>query len=301
MKKIPIWKNLVLIISLLVIIVVATFAWFVTGPRGAINGLPQNVREASYIQISGDDGNHWSEDLAVEVGINKQFKEISGDGTRFFAPVYDVVETAEGGYATGLVAFEPVTDSSLYYEQTFVFRADAEYDVYLAPESYVASASVSGRSGIEGAIRVAFFEIDDNNNEILKCVWAPNSTVEYLAASQSFANSGQPEENYFYQLTETPVDGSTLADGATDPNIAKIPAASECGYWEEAKFMWSSGQQLPKNAPALLSVRPAESGAMGQKKMKVRVWLEGHDRECVGLISGEKFTMEFQFIADKGE
>jgi hypothetical protein len=79
MKKIPIWKNVILIVSVLVIIMVATFAWFVTGLTDGLVELTADVGEASFIQISDDHGNNWSEELDVDFGVNNNIKELSGE------------------------------------------------------------------------------------------------------------------------------------------------------------------------------------------------------------------------------
>ena len=106
MKKIPIWKNIVLIISVLVVIILATFAWFVTGPWAEVWGMDVDVKGASFIQISSDEGESWTEDLELEVGLNDRIKEISGNGETLFAPVYDVVQTPEGDLTPIIAQFE---------------------------------------------------------------------------------------------------------------------------------------------------------------------------------------------------
>jgi hypothetical protein len=203
MKKIPVWKNVVLIVSTLAIIVIATLAWFYSGTRGSGDNFAQDVEQSSFIKISSDDGDHWSEDLNMELGLRKDFKEISGNGIDFYAPVYDVVETPTGGLTSEIVTFEKVSDNAHYYEHIFSFQADADYEVYLAPESYVTAAQ-EGNGYIDGAIRVAFLELDENGKESLKCIWAPNSTVEYSANTASFNRNGSVETNYYYQNRPLP-------------------------------------------------------------------------------------------------
>ena len=106
MKKIPVWKNAVLLFAAFAVVVIATFAWFYTGPRATNDDVGLDVENASYIQISGDNGG-WSEDLNAEFGV-KKFKELSGNGVDLFAPVYDFIEDANGGFSTQLVSFELV-------------------------------------------------------------------------------------------------------------------------------------------------------------------------------------------------
>lgn len=306
MKKIPLWKNIVLIFSLIVTIIIATLAWFYNDHRGTVN-LNVQVGEASYVQISGDGGNNWSEEVEIGIGVNENIKEISGDGSTFYEPVYDISENSEGKLASKIVSFQRVTDTSKYYEETFDVRSDTTKKVYLAPESGVTAIDDAREGNINGAIRVAFFELDEQNREKLIFIWAPNSKTEYLYESETFTKDGNVEETYYYQKSNLPVDVHDYF--ATSADVAVIhtngsgasASCSGCGYDAEHKFVWSCGQDLPENTPALFTIDVPEGADFGYKKMKIRVWLEGHDRECVNLLGRQKFTMNFQFNAEEGE
>ena len=305
MQKIPVWKNIILIFSLIVAIIIATFAWFFTRPDGGVDTLDMNIGEASFIQISSDDGENWSEGLEMEIGMNKSFKEVSGDGTTFFEPVYDVVENSEGELTSVITKFEKA-QGQFYYEQTFALRSDGSKNIYLSPESYVKAISDDQSAYIDGAIRVAFYELDENDRETLKCIWAPNSTIQYSKDTNSFTRDGSAERYYYYQKTTTAVSESDLSSGAWNANVAVISAVASgscpaCGYNAANKFMWSCGKHLPGNAPYLATIDAGAGDELGYTKMKVRVWLEGHDRECVSLLDGQKFTMKFQFDSGSGE
>lgn len=305
MKKIPIWKNVVLLISILVVIIVATFAWFYTKPWGSVEDMTLRVGKATYVQVSGDNGENWSDDLDIEFGVNKNFKEISGNGTRFFEPTYDNIQLENGSFATKIVKFSLVGDSEKYYEQTIDFRADAVEELYLAPESMVMAVDADGNSYIDGAIRVAFFEVDANGVETLRCTWAPNSLVQYSYGSNSFTREGRVEPYYYYQKTTTVVDPETLPDDATKDHVEMISTAGTdangCGYNKTHKFMWTNGENMPSNAPALLKLDTLGEEELYYKKLKIKVWIEGYDRECVSLLSGQRFAMNLSFIAQKGE
>ncbi|MBE6692453.1 MAG: hypothetical protein E7586_03855 [Ruminococcaceae bacterium] len=302
MKKIPIWKNVTLLVSTFAIIMVAAFAWFYTGPYAHMNGLATPVGKASYIQIS-DNGDDWAGGLELDVGFNRTFKEISGDGVSFFAPVYEDVENAGGGFSKELVSFNKVNGNQYYYEKTLDLRTDVAQDVYLSPESSVMSVNPRDNTYIDGAIRVALLELDENGNETLKCIWAPNSTVEYTAATNSFARDGGVEPYYYYQKSTTPVNVDGLDE--TNPDVAIISTEGTdengCGYNQEYKFLWTNGQNMPENAPVILTMDNKGEDNLYYKSIKVRVWLEGYDRECVGLLSGQGFTMKLQFTAQEVE
>ena len=303
MKKIPIWKNVALILSILVMLIIATFAWFFKGTKGGSEDIVVHVGEARYIQISGGSGNQWGEDLDIDLNINQYFKEMSGNGTAFYAPVYDVTQNADGGFSTVIKAFEKVESDEYYYEEIIDFRGDAVQNVYLSPESYVISVDSTGNSYIDGAIRVAFFELDQDGNETLKCIWAPNSRVQYSHEDNTFIREGSVEPYYCYQTSVNPVDPSTV--GSSNSNIIKLYTTDTdeafCGYDPTNHFMWSDGKNLPANAPAMLTVDIPGEEELFYKRMKVRIWLEGHDRECVSLLSGQRFTAKLQFHSQEGE
>ena len=302
MKKIPVWKNVVLIVSTLAILVIATFAWFYNGPESSLDDFPADVRDAAFVQISGDGGENWSEKLTMDLGVNKNFKELSGNGDVLYAPVYDVVKDVDGGFSPQIVAFEQDDINEFYYEQIVDLKSNLNQNVYLAAESYITAVDTDSEY-IDGAIRVAFFEIDEDGNETLSCIWAPNSTVEYSSETNSFTREGSVEPYYYYQKSLTPVDVSQLEESSTD--VAKISTEgtdeSGCGYNQENLFMWSNGQNLPENAPPVSTLDVLGEDNLFYKKLKVRVWLEGYDRECVSLLNGQKFTMSLQFVARKGE
>ena len=302
MKKIPVWKSVVLLVSVLFVIVIATLAWFYRGPRASLGTLETQVGNARYIQVSGD-GDNWSAELDSEIGTDKNFKEISGNGNLFFAPVYEDVETENGGYSKELVSFESADGTGLYYEQIFKLRADAAQEVYLAPESFVSSVSPRDNGYIDGAIRVAFFELDEEGNETLKFIWAPNSAVEYSASSNSFDRNGNVEEYYYYQKSSNPADITALTESNDDVAVISTETTDEngCGYNEEYKFMWSNGEKLPADAPSVVTMDVRSDDDLFYKSVKVKVWLEGYDRECVSLLSGQKFTMKLKFTAEEVE
>ncbi len=306
MKKIPIWKNLVLIGSAIMVIVIATFAWFSYGPRGSNKDLGVRVGRATYIQISSGGGGLWSDDLDVAISLDKKFKEISGDGAELYAPVYQEVEVSPKSnvYEKKLTEFQ-IVDTDCYFEQDLYFRSDTEQDVFLSTESFAKTWEPRSGNRIDGAVRIGLFEVDENNNETLRYIWAPNSKVEYSYETDSFTGEGIVEPYYYYQ-TSTVFENTSSLTSSTD-NVAVISTAGSdekgCGYSSDYKFMWSNGVDLPENAPPAFTFTKDDLGEKGlyYKTIKVRVWIEGHDRECVSRLSGEKFIVKLEFVAQEGE
>lgn len=306
MKKIPIWKNLVLIGSAIVVIVIATFAWFNYGPRGSNKELGVRVGRATYIQVSAGGGGLWSDDLNVAISLERKFEEISGDGTNLFAPVYEDVEASPNSnvYEKKLTGFEAV-DTDCYFEQDLYFRSDTEQDIFLSSESFVKNWEPREGNSINGAVRVALFEVNPDKTETLRYIWAPNSKVQYSPETDSFTTDGAVESYYYYQ-TSTIFEDASLLEVSTD-NVAVISTAETdqngCGYSDEYRFMWTNGQNFPENMPPAFSFLNEDVGDDGlyYKTIKVRVWLEGYDRECVSKLSAEKFIVKLEFKSEEGD
>ncbi len=304
MKKMPVWKNVVMIISAIFVVVIATFAWFTYGPRALADSLVARVGRATYIQISGGGGGLWKEDLSLPISLDRKFKEISGNGKELYAPVYEDAETASGSgvYTKIIKNFKPV-DTDCYYEQELSFRSNETQEVYLSPESYVRTWEPLEGYRIDGAVRVAFFEIDKDGEENLCYVWAPNSKVEYSAETYSYKEDGSVEPYYYYQTSTVFEDSRSLTKST--PNVAVISTENTdvngCGYAD--RFMWTNGGHLPENAPYVVKFEEEDLAEDGiyYKKIKIKVWIEGHDRECVNLLSGEKFIVMLKFITPEGE
>lgn len=306
MKKIPVWKNVVLILAVIFMIIIATFAWFKGGSKGNISDIPVNVGSASYIQISGGGGGLWKDDLTLPISLDKKFKEISGNGTTLYAPVYGDVETNPGSgvYVKAIDSFK-VVDTDCYYEQELQFRSNSREEIFLSPKSYVRAYEAYEGYFINGAVRVAFFEVDSTGNETLVYIWAPNSKVEYSADTHSFTEEGSVEPYYYYQRSVRFED--TLDMTASSGNVVAISTASTdengCGYNSSFRYLWSNGDKLPENAPHVVQFADEDLARDGlyYKTIKVKVWIEGHDRECVGLLSGEKFIVMLEFVTPEGE
>ena len=304
MKKVPIWKNLTLIASLIVVIIIATFAWFNYGPRGTVKEIGLRVGRATYIQVAEGGSGFWSEDLDLPITLVKRFKEVSGNGTNLFAPVYDDVEigAGKGVYEKELVEFQ-VAAPDCYFEHILDFRSDVEQKIYLSAASYAKAWEANEGYRIDGAVRIAFFEIDKNGNETLSYIWAPNSKVEYSAETGLFAEDGSVEPYYYYQKSKYVQSIASLETSTSNVAVISTAASDEngCGYDENHNFLWSNGNNLPEDAPPVLKVDEVGDDGLFYKKVLVRVWLEGYDRECVSLLSGEKFIVKLEFNAQEEE
>lgn len=278
MKKTDLWKRVVLINALVAVSVVSVFAWFIMSDVASVNSLSSDVSDAGYIKVSQDAGESWQNGIdEVDLGTMRILTEISGDGETFFEPLYG---------EEGIEGFSPVKSSDgKYIEKSFIFETDTTQDVYLTSESVVfpkdteVNTSADGnfsRDYIAGAIRVAFFEVTDEGEE-LRYIWVPNPKVEFTGSSVD--SDGDVEESYTYQSgTELDQIQSVFTNG-DDSGMS-------------GKFLW--GDPETDGAVPLISLT-TENKAPVRGELLVRVWLEGTDRECVKGLHNGRFGINFKF------
>ncbi len=208
------FKNLILALTLVIIVLLFCIAWFSSRQEASASGLTVKSGSASGLEssLTGFDGTDWSFEHTKDV--NLAFPLITGNGKadKFFLPVLNL--------STGIPAYEgsdpdskwnskrqvystknPSDDGGAdYIEQDIYFRSEQPLSVYLRSDSTVGSQNIEAfKTGqpfgnispygsfptdfIAATARVSFSEVvteNDTDTESLKYVWAPNDTYQLV-------------------------------------------------------------------------------------------------------------------------
>jgi len=285
MKKTGLWKRFVLVDSLVVISIIAAYAWFIMGNAASVKKIDEKVADAGYVKISDDDGETWNNGLDIDLGTAGIVREMSGNGLELYEPVYGMYDIE--GYTLA-------TSDTYYIEKVFTFETDTTQELYLTAESFLKPANTSenlssmgnfSRNYIAGAVRVGFFEVTDEGEYEPVYIWVPNPGICFNG--DGVTENGAVEEYYAYQA------GTGVEDIVTIPT-----GGAENGISDDGGFVW--GSPIQENVKPVLSFS-TENRAPVTKKLMVRVWLEGTDRECVKALHNGEFSMYFKFGAlEKG-
>lgn len=281
------WKRFVIVDGLVVILIVSVFAWFIMADVASVTSLDQQVSDAGYIRISDDGGVNWHNGLDIDLGSAGIIREMSGDGLDLYTPVYDI---------NGIIGYEKSSDLQYCIEKEFLFETDMTHNLYLGESSFVMPADVNGnisaegnfsRDYIAGAVRVGFFNVSADGELEPVYIWAPCSAIQY--ADGVVTANGAVEDVYRYQ---------TGTDMQSVHEIVTGGAAN--GISDDGSFVWGTPAQ--DGVKSLLNFEVNDTAPI-QKKLVVRVWLEGHDRECVKALHNGNFKMYFDFetVAQEGE
>lgn len=280
MKKTNLWKRFVLIDALIVVSLVAVYAWFIMGDTASVSGMDEQVIDAGYIRISQDGGDTWEDGLDLDLGTAGIVHEMSGNGLDLYEPIYGMYN---------IEGYEKTDNDEYYIEKTFTFESDISQDVYLSDESFLRPSDLTKNFSdegdfscdyIAGALRVAFFEVTEHGYTPL-CIWIPNPSIEYTGKGVN--ENGSVEDYYSYQI------GTGVGDTVSIPTGGIMNGISNS---DDGLFIWGTPEQT--DVKPLLSFS-TENNRPVRKSIMMRVWLEGTDRECVRALRNGKFKMYFKF------
>jgi len=290
----PIAKPMMQTVALIVILIVASLAWFVFGDYSELSPLELTAQEATNVWISNtSDSDNWDKNLVVNGNFDGNaatVTEYSGNGTELYLPITANKE---------VIGYFPLSDGmdQNYLEYTAYIKSDGPTEIFLGDESSVTPLDLStnissdgdySMNYIVGAVRVAIFTEENKDAPI---VWAPNSRIEYLPMSNSILSTGVVEDTYTYAT------GTDITDIKTIPTNGRTS-----GIDSEGTFIWGDISNIGnKSAMKPILVFGNSYGEENIKELKIRVWVEGSDREAIRSLSGGKFRLNLKFASSNSE
>ena len=290
----PITKPMMQTVVLVVLLLMTSLAWFVFDNYVDLSSIDVDVKDATNVWISHTtDTDSWSENLVYNGEVDGgaySITEYTGNGTQLYIPI------ARDKQVLGYFPVSENMDQN-YLEFSVFIKSDGPINIFLGDGSSVtpldleANISSDGdfsKDYIVGAVRVALYTEENKDNPI---VWAPNSQIEYFKLSNSISLSGQVEDSYTYAI------GQGISD------IKSIPTnGRNAGIDSEGSFLWGDIEKITDKS----NMRPIlqfdnSYGTENIKEVKIRVWVEGTDREAIAALIGGKFKLNIKFDSAETE
>lgn len=261
-------------LALLSTVATATYAWFSINTTVTVGVSSLTAVTGDNIEIS-DDGTSWGSSVSLTLDdLDSTVTDISGNGKEFY--------NKSGHASTDFVEFD------------LQFRASSYYNIYLnslstvTPNAKVLDGSTAenkssygnfSKDYIAGAVRVAFL-FNDN----VQLVWAPNShyTLSGTAGNYSVSSSDTTEKTYTYSLAN---NQTGTFSGSNFLATGKIDAGATTTIYTD------------KNPVA--TIIPDTYGVVKAVSVKVRIWIDGRDPECVNPFLGGVFNTTLGFSAQE--
>ena len=261
-----------------------SYAWFTMGDTATVDGMSMQVTSAGGLQISatGDEGSFKSTLTQADLsGIQiTDAKPVSTDG---------VITNGKLDFYTGTIVNGELAESAASATSNYI-----SFDFYIKVTSAntlsldAGSVVISNGKETHLASRVAFISLGSAQTAAeakalvgtgvsgAAKIWEPNSTIRSTAVQ----NSGNTS------------NGQAVAyKGIADLDGTK-PVISESNV-----TVFSPAQNGATGEKMLETTEAAELFALGAgyNKIRVYIWLEGQDVDCVNEVSGGTFTIKLNF------
>lgn len=305
-------KNIYVTMFKLIVIVVSIFvfsyAWFVHEENSNLEGVSIGTAKTNNIMISSDGNQDWGNTFNIDVGEGFRFNnEVTSDGIKFYKanlkdeygnPLSFTNAVLNEDYIEFDVWFKNDSSVKLFLEEDSSVTPECgtnKEDLVLVPGSDkkiddIVRASAYGdfsRDLIAGAVRVAFikynfnaetdsFELEDN--PVL--VWAPNKSYEITEDDGWFTADVESTNNQSYKYIKV-YDSNTFYEEDLD-NLKDVISASY-------------DTKMANGDPILASIDTID-GLEKKAGIKVRVWVEGNDRDAVSALKGGIFKINLSFV-----
>lgn len=305
LKDKKIYRTMVKLIAIIVSIFVFSYAWFVTTKENFLDSIEVGTFKVNNLEISKSGSDEWSSALNIEVDEGFVFNnEVTSDGINF----YKAVSKSDDGMPLKLVSASTNED---YLDFDLWFRNDSNITIYLDKRSRVYPLCCSNLEGsvvnesysrsditrvsnygdfttdlIAAGVRIAFIKYnynEENNTYELSdtpiYIWAPNKNYEIIYNNGIYEvdlNSNNIEEYSYMKVSSSNSFVSTKLMNVKDEIKASYTDRSNNGDTE------------------LFSI--ISDGEVVKSGLKIRVWVEGNDRDSVEALKGGKFKFDLSFV-----
>lgn len=296
------------LIAIIVSIFVFSYAWFVHESDSNVEGVNIGTAKTNNILISEDGNEGWGNSFNIDVGEGFRFNnEVTSDGINFYkanlkdeygTPLNFTNATLNEDYLEFDVWFKNDSSVKLFLEEDSSVTPECgtkKEDLVLTPGSDkkiddIVRASAYGdfsRDLIAGSVRVAFirynFNEETNSFELEDkpvLIWAPNKTYEITENDGWFTADVESTNSQSYKYIKVE-DSSTFHEEDLD-NLKDVISASY-------------DTKMANGDPVLVSI-DTEDGLEKKAGLKVRVWVEGNDRDAVSALKGGIFKINLSFV-----
>jgi len=305
--------TIILLGALLAISLPFSFAWYFVNKDVSLNSddnflieVGQSLEVSRLLSVDDEGKETWSDYTSKPITISSPIlKDCSSGGQKFSVPYgYDPDTNAP---LFPLFNISSKEAAGYYVEVTLKFRTNITCGIYLSNNSYILpadetkyptpSAWISGVScnNIAGAMRASFTEdIMDSTGKVvlnqLKQVWIPNDHYQLYFDSKGdpsgFTKNGYREAKYGY-----------IQNAALEVDRYK--------YYETSDYLNKNvlvGDNLAEYKSSMTNASKAitsfvNDGTVQVKRVTVRVWFEGTDREADSAFNKGKCQFRIAFCA----
>lgn len=314
----------ILLLFLSVFLVGATYAWFSSNEDVIATDLSVRVKTVQYLEVSTDAKN-WYQQVTLDNILNADYDVTRKNQTPIaFEPISSCGHVDHGylkmfkgkgeidrdansiNYGKNLVTSVRSTEvdgeTGAFMTFDLYMNSTTPKKLYLGRDSFVTNTSTSN-PGISNAIRVAFVNegtttsevaadaqslTTSNNNNVV--IWEPN----YNKHTEEAIN--QARNNYGLTLTgdmSQAVDYLGMKNEITSPVLA---TSDDSNYFGTIKYLIKTKDDFATTNGDNIALFDIP---IGISKIRIYIWVEGQDIDCINEISNSNFNVNLNFSTSR--
>ncbi|MDP4120329.1 MAG: hypothetical protein Q8876_04630 [Bacillota bacterium] len=287
-------KNLILLLVLVISMITAAWAWFISSSTASANGMSVSLQALNNLTVSLDNTNYYqSVDITKSSSVmqNLDFLDITGDGQTFLRPILN--QSTSGASPDTTKTWSAPTAGKEYLSFNVYLRSNTKCSVYLNQGSSVdpVSSTLTWDSSVTDT---SSYNPSTYGNFSKDCLVGA-TRVSVIDASNSLRFVWIPRPDIYLNTSTTPW---TVTTGLTSGSSFIHQ------YYDASKTLQTSSKtitSLPTSPDsttlvATLSGTPDSSGYY-YSNFHVNIWIDGCDAEARRALSGGQFNVNLALKA----
>ncbi len=286
--------SLVAVMFALIALGTTTYAWFTLGTSASVSAIEGEVKSAEGIEISFD-GNNWYNNLNFKGATLKNGNEtVSLDNLKLtdVAMKNDITfDKYSGTTMTQAVANTDYLVFDIYIKAT---STDTNKKVYIENVKLTSDAiewnsdvAFAGADGATSVVQGTKYNVFASNAARLTFVQGTEAKGTYENITAQASDSGN---NY---------DGKSASQNGNAYNYADKKGFSGKDTIFNAYDNYQNDGTVDANASTAVNTElfsVSATGAENTKAVKVYLWLNGYDGDCINAIMGGTITVNFDVV-----
>ena len=313
-KKRPILRQVCLLAAIVVMLILAAFAWFTSSKGEATaNGIKVSIFTGNNLDISLDGGQNFVSGIDLMDADDQQYisdtnkikgvlsmEDITSDGKYFFRPVFEMDQNNIRTPDT-TTNWDEAAKNRAYISQEITFRTNAASDIYIGNSTQIITSAENegkllassdpneignkssngdfSRDCIVGALRIS--AVDSSGNMCF--VMIPRTDVEFIQNGDNFyvATGENVSNNVFvheYYSTNYQIDGAPV-------------------MLDESKVIHAYSASTDGTISKIATTVKNNNDGYCYATATINIWVEGCDAEARRALSGGKFNIVLDFMA----
>lgn len=309
-------KQIALLSTTAMILILAVFAWFSSKETADASGLNVTMSSSNNMLISLDDGvtflngiDLMDADVQQYISLDNKIldvinmKDITSDGKTFYRPVF--LDNANDRTPDTTRNWENETgNNSVYISEKITFRTSVPSDIFIGPDTSITTSAENDKLLLSSTEPVGIGNQSGFGNFSKDCIVGA-LRISAITSEGDLCYVMIPRKDI--EMIKTTTDGVTSYSLVTGDKVSSNTKVHEYYYspitpaGDDLYIKTTSDNVIDAFSTDVtpIATTTLKENGFYEATATVNIWLEGTDPETTRALSGGKYTISLDFIASE--